>query len=84
MTREENEALDKFIDDQLLKGYIEPLKSPYTSLFFFIKKKDRKLRLVQDYRALNSWTIKNQYPLPLIPDLIPDLRGAHMYSKLDV
>ena len=84
MTREEDKALDEFIDKQLLKGYIEPSKSPYASPFFFVKKKDRKLRPVQDYQALNSWTVKNQYPLPLIPVLIRDLGGAYMYSKLDI
>ena len=84
MTREEDAALDKFIDEQLLKGYIEPSKSLYASPFFFIKKKDGKLRPVQDYRALNAWTVKNQYPLPLIPVLIRDLGGAYVYSKLDV
>ena len=84
MTRAEDEALDKFIDEQMLKGYIEPSKSPYASPFFFVKKKDGKLRLVQDYRALNSWMVKNQYPLPLIPVLIRNLGGAFIYSKLDV
>ena len=49
MTREEDKALDKFIDKQLLKGYIEPSKSPYASPFFFVKKKDGKLQPVQDY-----------------------------------
>ena len=83
MTREEDEALNKFIDKQLLKGYIEPSKSPYASPFF-VKKKDGKLRPVQDYRALNAWTVKNQYPLPLIPVLIWDLGGAYVYSKLNV
>ena len=48
MTQEENIVLDKFINDQLLKGYIELSKSPYASSFSFIKKKDRKLRPVQD------------------------------------
>ena len=76
MTREEDGALDKFIDEQLLKGYIEPSKSPYASPFFFIKKKDGKLRPVQDYHALNAWTVKNQYPLLLILVLIHDL-GCH-------
>ena len=83
MTREEDKALDKFIDEQLLKGYIEPSKSPYASPFF-VKKKDGKLCPVQDYRALNAWTVKNQYPLPLIPVLIHDLGGAYVYSKLDM
>jgi hypothetical protein len=59
MTRTEDEALDKFLDEQLAKGYIRPSISPYTSSFFFIKKKDRKLHPVQDYRTLNKWTVQN-------------------------
>jgi len=51
---------------------------------FFIKKKDGSLRLVQDYRALNSMTIKNKYPLPLISELVSQLRGARYFTKLDV
>ena len=49
MTRTEDDALDEFIDEQLAKGFICPSISPYASSFFFIKKKDRKLRPVQDY-----------------------------------
>jgi len=51
---------------------------------FFVKKKDGKLRLVQDYHALNAMTVKNKYPLPLIPELIAKLRGAKYFMKLDV
>jgi len=51
---------------------------------FFIKKKDGSLRLVQDYRALNSITVKNKYPLPLISELVSQLRGARYFTKLDV
>jgi hypothetical protein len=51
---------------------------------FFIKKKDGSLRLVQDYRTLNSITVKNKYPLPLIPELVAKLRGAKYFTKLDV
>ena len=70
MTHTEDDALDEFIDEQLVKGYICPLISPYALSFFFIKKKDRKLRPVQDYRNINEWTVQNQYPLPLITMLI--------------
>jgi hypothetical protein len=84
MTRTEDEALNEFLDKQLAKGYIQPSISPYASSFFFIKKKDGKLRPVQDYRTLNKWTVRNQYPLPLIMALIHDLGGAHIYTKLDV
>src|SRR3979490_2123064 len=51
---------------------------------FFITKKEGSLRLVQDYRWLNAMTIKNRYPLPLIPELINHLRGAKYFTKLDV
>ena len=84
MMREEDKALDKFINKQLLKGYIVSSILPYASSFFFVKKKDGKLRSVQDYRTLNTWMVKNQYPLPLIPMLIHDLGDAYVYSKLDV
>ena len=70
MTRTEDDTLDKFIDEQLAKGYIRPSISPYASSFFFIKKKDGKLRPVQDYWNINKWTVRNQYPLPLITTLI--------------
>jgi len=51
---------------------------------FFIKKKDGLLRLVQDYRALNAVTVKNKYPLPLISELVSQLRRAWYFTKLDV
>ena len=54
------------------------------ALIFFIKKKDSSLWLVQDYRALNSMMVKNKYPLPLISELISQLRGARYFTKLDV
>jgi len=59
MTQGEKESLAKFIEEQLAKGYICPSKSPYSSPFFFIKKKNGELCPVQDYRRLNSLTIKN-------------------------
>jgi hypothetical protein len=51
---------------------------------FFVKKKDGSLCLVQDYHALNAMTVKNKYPLPLIPELIAKLHGAKYFTKLDV
>ena len=40
---------------------------------FFVGKKDRKKWMVQDYRYLNKWTIKNNYPLPLILDVVENI-----------
>ena len=70
MTHAEDDTLDKFIDEQLAKGYIHPSIYPYTLSFFLIKKKDRKLRPVQNYQNINKWTVRNQYLLPLITTLI--------------
>ena len=84
LTQTEQKALEAFIQEHLVKGYIRPSKSPYASPFFFIKKKDGKLRPVQDYRKINEWTIKNRYPLPLIPELIARVRGATLFTKFDV
>ena len=84
MTQSEDKALEEFIQDQHAKGYIRPSKSPYASPFFFIKKRDGKLRPVQDYRRINHHTVRNQYPLPLISELMTELSGAFMFTKLDV
>src|SRR6202040_1325242 len=58
--------------------------SPLASPFFFVKKKDGKLRPTQDYRKLNEATIKNRYLLPLISELVDRLRGAKVFTKMDV
>src|SRR3979490_1765570 len=80
----EQAELDIFIQENLASGRIRPSKSLMASPVFFIKKKEGSLRLVQDYRRLNAMTIKNRYPLPLIPELINHLRGAKSFTKLDV
>ncbi len=69
----EQEELNKFLNENLSSGRICPSKSPMASPFFFVKKKDGKLRPVQDYRKLNEMTIKNCYPLPLISELMDKL-----------
>ena len=85
LTLAENLALRAYITEHLKKGYIRPLKSPMASPFFFVGKKDgSKLQLVQDYQKLNDITIKNQTPLPLIPELLNKLQGARYFSKFDV
>ena len=80
----EQQELETFVKDNLAKGYIRPSKSPMASPFFFVDKKDGKLRPCQDYRALNEGTIRNAYPLPLISDLMDKLRGARYFTKLDI
>ena len=81
---EEDEALKKFIKEQMEKGYIRKSKSPYASAFFFIKKKDRKLQPIQDYQRLNQYTIQNKYPISLISELISQVKDANIFSKFDI
>ena len=80
----EQEELQKFIDKHLERGTIRWSKSPYAASFFFIKKKNGKLRSVQDYQPINEWTIKNRYPLPLIPQLIDRLGNAELITTVDI
>ena len=84
MSPAEQAELDKFLTEHIAKGYLVPSKSPMASPVFFIKKKDGKLRLVQDYRWLNKITIKNWYPLPLAADIINRLTKAQYFTKFDV
>ena len=65
------------------KGFIRPSTSPWGALILFAKK-DTTLRLCIDYRQLNRVTVKNQYPLPRIDDLFVQLKGARVYSKIDL
>jgi len=51
---------------------------------FFIGKKDGKKRMVQDYRYLNEWTIKNNYSLPLILDIVENIGTKKVFTKMDL
>jgi len=80
----EQKELNSFLEENLHTRRICPSKSPMAALVFFIKKKDGSLWLVQNYRALNSITVKNKYLLPLISKLVLQLCGARYFTKLDV
>jgi len=80
----ERNSLDSWIDEELRKGYIQPSTSPIAAPFFFVKKHDGNLWPVIDYRALNGITIKNQYPIPRIADLIESLSHASIFTKIDL
>src|SRR5271163_3875397 len=82
LTPEEQIELDKFLKENLEKGYIRLSESPMASPFFFVKKKDAKqLRPCQDYRYLNEWTRKNAYPLPLISEIMDKLKDAKYFTN---
>jgi hypothetical protein len=76
--------LKKQIDELLEKDYIRPSTSPWSTPVLFVEKKDGTKRMCIDYRALNEVTVKNKYPLPRIEDVFDQLRGASVFSKIDL
>ena len=84
MLREEGGEVCKFIEKQLRKDYIRPSKLLQIALVFFVGKKDGKKRIVQDYRYLNKWTVKNNYPLPLILDIVENIGIKKVFTKLNL
>jgi hypothetical protein len=80
----ELEELKKQLKELLDKGYIRPSSSPWGAPVIFVEKKDGTQRMCVDYRALNEVTIKNKYPLSCIEDLFDQLKGAKVFSKIDL
>ncbi|GAU35508.1 hypothetical protein TSUD_155390 [Trifolium subterraneum] len=72
------------LEDLLQKHFIRPSVSPWGAPVLLVKKKDGTMRLCIDYRQLNKVTIKNKYLLPRIDDLLDQLRGATIFSKIDL
>ena len=72
------------LQELLEKRFIRPSVSPWGAPMLFVKKKDGTLRLCIDYRQLNKLTIKNKYLLPRIDDLFDQLKGASIFSKIDL
>jgi hypothetical protein len=66
------------------KGFIHPTSSPWGAPVLFVEKKDGTQRMFVDYRSLNEVTIKNKYPLPQIEDLFDQMKGASVFSKIDL
>ena len=84
LSREEREEIREFVKEQLQKRYIQLLKSLQIVLVFFVGKKDGKKWMVQDYRYLNEWTIKDNYLLPLISDVLENIGTKKMFTKMDL
>ena len=84
LSREEREEVREFVKEQLKKEYIWPSKSLQTAPVFFVGKKNGKKRMVQDYRYLNEWTVKNNYPLPLISDVLENIGTKKVLQLKDL
>ena len=72
------------LQELLEKKYIQPSVSPWGAPVLFVKKKDGTLRLCIDYRQLNKVTVKNKYSFPRMDDLFDQMRGAKVFSKIDL
>ena len=84
MTPVEQEAINQFVEDELKAEKIRESKSPYVSPRFFITKKDGSRCLVQDYRKINAFTVKDKTPLPWIDDLLDVLEDGKLFTKMDI
>jgi len=84
LSKNKREEVQNFVEDQLRKRYIRPSKSPQMLPVFFVGKKDRSKQMVMDYRNLNDQTVKNNYSLPLITDLINNMGSKKVFTKMDL
>jgi hypothetical protein len=84
MTEKEFEEVRKQVEHLLAQGWLRPSLSSWAAPILFVPKKDGKLRMCIDYRGLNKQTHKQAYPLPRIDELLDELSGAVIFSKLDL
>jgi hypothetical protein len=84
LPQDEIKEIEKFIAEHLQRGAIRAGKGLYTASFFFVKKADGKIQLVQDYQPLNKYTKKNQNISPLIPQVIDQLVGCTSFMKFNI
>ena len=84
MALAELKELKQQLQEVLDKKFIRPSYSSWGAPVLFVKKKDRSMRMCIDYRELNKVTINNKYPLSRIDDLFDQLKGATVFSKIDL
>ena len=85
LSPDECEEMLSFVRDQLWKEYIQLSLSPQISLMFFVLKPETTAKhMCTNYQCLNKKTIKNNYPLPLISEMIDKIRDAKVFTKLDL
>jgi hypothetical protein len=78
------QVLREYINENLKKGYIRPSTLPARYPVLFVFKPNGKLRIYVDYRQLNAITVKNRYTLPLIYEMQDRIKGAKIFTKMDI
>jgi len=84
LSRNKKKEVKKFVNEHLKKGYIRPSKLLQILPVFFVDKKDGGKHMVMDYCKLNKQTVKNNYPLLLITDLIDSMGNKRVFTKMDL
>lgn len=81
---EQKDVIEQQVKELLQHGMLQESSSPFSAPIVLVKKKDGSWRMCIDYRELNKGTIKNQYPIPLVEDLLDELHMAKWFTKLDL
>lgn len=78
------DIIEELVQQMLDQGIVQPSSSPFASPVVLVGKKDGSWRLCVDYRDLNKHTVKNKFPIPLVEDLLDELGGSVIFSKIDL